>query len=133
MHSAWGGRGEGLCGFAQPTLSAQEEASVKMPRTENQRRKGKCLPPGPEGEEQEGSSSDSIQVGLCGLESEAFQQSLILQAAEEIHAPFPPTPRFSNPPEPQRGMELLKVYYGNYLYNIPAVEIIYTTYRRSFI
>lgn len=77
----------------------------------------------PRGEEQEGSGSDAIQMGLCGLGSEAFQQSLILQAAEEPHAPSPPTPPSGYLPtsQTQRGMELLKVYYGNYLYNIPAV------------
>lgn len=64
------------------------------------------MPPGPEGEGQEGSGSDAIQMGLCGLESEAFRQSLILQAAREIHAPPRPLPTSQTHPSHNAALPL---------------------------
>lgn len=81
------------------------------------------MPPGPEGEEQEGSGSDAIQMGLCGLESEAFRQSLILQAAREIHAPPRPLPTSQTHPSHNAAWNASEF----------IMAITHTTYRRSFI
>lgn len=123
VHTAWGGGrgGEGLCGFAQPTLSAQEEASTKMPRTENQGRKGKCRATWPRGggagrERLRRHPDGALWTGIRGLSAEPDPAGCARNPC-----PSPPAPHFSNPPEPQRGMERLRVYYGNYSYNIPTV------------